>query len=40
MNQEIISLDIGTGFVKACFAQKRVRFPSLYAYREAEPLGT
>ena len=37
MNQEIISLDIGTGFVKACFAQKRVRFPSLYAYREAEP---
>ena len=34
---KIISLDIGTGFVKACFAQKRVRFPSLYAYREAEP---
>ena len=36
MNQKIISLDIGTGFVKACFAQKRIRFPSLYAYREVE----
>ena len=34
MNQ-IISLDIGTGFVKACSIQKRVRFPSLYAYRDA-----
>ena len=34
---KIISLDIGTGFVKSCFAQKRIQFPSLYAYRETEP---
>jgi actin-like ATPase involved in cell morphogenesis len=34
---QIISLDIGTGFVKACSVQKKVRFPSLYAYRDADP---
>lgn len=36
--QRIISLDIGSGFVKACSSEgRRVRFPSLYAYREKEP---
>ncbi|MDH3779430.1 MAG: hypothetical protein OES15_01105 [Nitrosopumilus sp.] len=34
---QTISLDIGTGFVKACSVQKKVRFPSLYAYRDADP---
>jgi len=34
---QIISLDIGTGFVKACSIHNRVRFPSLYAYRSIEP---
>ena len=34
---QIISLDIGTGFVKACSAQNKVKFPSLYAYRDANP---
>ena len=34
---QIISLDIGTGFVKACSIHNRVRFPSLYAYRDTDP---
>jgi len=34
---QIISLDIGTGFVKACSKQNKVKFPSLYAYRDANP---
>ena len=32
---KVISLDIGTGFVKACSDAKKVQFPALYAHREA-----
>lgn len=32
--ENVLALDMGSGWVKACFGEKKVRFPSLYGYRE------